>query len=231
MSDVLPRLKPQWRKLLQNEFSKPYMNQLRSFLTQEKQKGHEFAPPSPQVFRVFSEVDYHNIRVVILGQDPYHGKNQANGFAFAVPNGIAPPPSLQNIFKEITANTGQKKMKVPSDLKLWAEQGVFLLNTVLTVRLHNAFSHRGKGWEAFTDRVISLLNQRTLPIVFLLWGSAAQKKSTLITNPAHKILKAPHPSPLSAHRGFLGCGHFSQTNEFLESIGQTKIEWMSHDAQ
>lgn len=212
-----------WRSLLFEEFSKPYIEKIRQHLKSEIQNGHSFFPPKDKIFRALKLVDYPETRVVIIGQDPYHGQGQANGLSFAVENGIIPPPSLKNIFKEIQANTG--KMPQKTCLEGWAKQGVLLLNTVLTVRENLAFSHRDKGWEIFTDKIISLLNEKESPIIFLLWGAAAQSKAKMITNPNHKILKSVHPSPLSAHRGFFGCKHFSIVNEILKSYRQDEIDW------
>ncbi len=214
-----------WRSLLLGEFSKPYIDNLRQLLLNESKKGYEYFPPKEKIFRALKLVDYNNTRVVIIGQDPYHGKGQANGLAFAVENGIALPPSLNNIFKEITADIGKRPQK--SCLEAWAEQGVLLLNTVLTVRANQAFSHRDKGWEIFTDKIISLLNDKNSPIIFVLWGSAAQAKEKMITNKNHRILKSAHPSPLSAHRGFFGCKHFSTVNAILRSLGQNEINWIT----
>ncbi len=217
-------LAPGWRPHLAQEFQKPYMEHLRQLLRQEQRERCQVFPPREKIFRALKLVDFDNTKVVILGQDPYHGVKQANGLAFAVEKGIPLPPSLQNIFKEIKNSIPQVKSIEPT-LEGWAQQGVLLLNTVLTVRENQAFSHRGKGWETFTDKVISCLNEKTTPVVFLLWGSAAQSKSILIHNPLHFILKAPHPSPLSAHRGFLGCGHFLMANKFLQEHNLDPICW------
>lgn len=213
-----------WKPLLEKEFSKPYFENIRQFLRAELQQGHCFFPPKDKVFRAFKLVDYPEVRVVILGQDPYHGQGQANGLSFAVQQGLQAPPSLQNIFKEIESDIGKGRPQ-RTDLEHWAKQGVLLLNTVLTVRENTAFSHRNKGWEQFTDRVIQILNESKHPIIFLLWGAAAHTKSSMITNHIHKILKAPHPSPLSAHRGFFGCKHFSKVNEILKSMNEKEIQW------
>ena len=225
MPEAFSLFLPEWKSLLENEFSQDYMKKLREFLISEKKRGLNFVPKKENVFRAFHTVDYSQVKVVILGQDPYHGENQANGFAFAVPEHLPAPPSLQNIFKEIESDLKIGKPK-NNTLESWANQGVLLLNTVLTVRLHEAFSHREKGWELFTDKIISHLNNQKNPIVFLLWGSAAIQKSKLMTNSHHKILTAPHTSPLSAYRGFFGCKHFSKTNEFLKSIGQNEMSWV-----
>lgn len=212
-----------WRSLLFDEFTKPYIEKVRQLLRNEIQNGYQFFPPKDKIFRALKLVDYQDVRVVVIGQDPYHGKGQANGLSFAVENGVPPPPSLNNIFKEIEADIGKRPHK--TCLESWAKQGVLLLNTVLTVRENLAFSHREKGWEIFTDKIIFLLNQKEAPIIFLLWGSAAQSKAKMITNSNHKILRSVHPSPLSAHRGFFGCKHFSTVNEILKSLRQSEIDW------
>lgn len=217
-------LAPGWEPYLGQEFQKPYMNNLRSFLVSEKENGQVFFPPSNNILRSLNLVDYEQVKVVILGQDPYHGKNQANGLAFAVENNVPMPPSLMNICKEIKNNYPQIQ-NVQRNLENWAKQGVLLLNAVLTVRENQAFSHSGKGWEQFTDEVIQSLNHKKTPVVFLLWGKWAQSKSKFINSSLHKILTAPHPSPLSAHRGFLGCGHFTKANDFLQSHNLTPIDW------
>ncbi|MES2614415.1 MAG: uracil-DNA glycosylase [Bdellovibrionota bacterium] len=213
-----------WHPFLGEEFKKPYMENIRELLRSELKNRYQVFPPKDKIFRALKLVDFYDVKVVILGQDPYHGAHQANGLAFAVENGVPNPPSLMNIFKEIK-NDIQCQANPNSNLEHWAKQGVLLLNTVLTVKENTAFSHRGKGWETFTDKVISSLNEKKSPAVFLLWGSAAQAKSSLITNSIHKILNAPHPSPLSAHRGFLGCKHFSKTNDFLKQNNLTPINW------
>jgi uracil-DNA glycosylase len=212
-----------WKLLLQNEFSKPYLEQIRQHLKQEIHQGYQFFPHKDKIFRALKLVDYNNVRVVIIGQDPYHGKGQANGLSFAVENGVATPPSLNNIFKEIEENCGKRPSS--TNLENWAQQGVLLLNTVLTVRENAAFSHRNKGWEIFTDKIIALLNEKKNPVIFLLWGAAAQSKAIMISNPNHIILKAAHPSPLSAHKGFLGCKHFSKVNEILRAHNEQEIDW------
>lgn len=200
----------------------PHIHALASLETQVNQ-ANVFPPPT-EIFSAFDHCPYDRVKVLILGQDPYHGIGQANGLAFSVAKGQKIPPSLQNIFKELHADC-----HIPAphhgDLSHWAKQGVFLLNTVLTVEQGKANSHRGMGWEAFTDAVLSLVNEKPEPVVFLLWGAASIKKKTLLTNPQHLVLTAPHPSPLSAYRGFLGCGHFSKTNLFLQKHGQTPIHW------
>ena len=212
-----------WDEILKGEFDKEYYQKLRAFLVKEYRTRKIF-PNMFDIFNALKYTPYSGVKAVILGQDPYHGEGQAHGLCFSVKRGVEPPPSLKNIFKEIHDDTG---IGIPDcgELTHWAEQGVLLLNTVLTVRMGEANSHKGMGWECFTDRVISALNEREKPMVFLLWGSNARQKKSLITNPAHKILETVHPSPLSAYNGFFGCRHFSKTNEFLESIGETPIDW------
>ena len=211
-----------WDGLLAQEFEQDYYKRLRRFLVQEY-KTHTIYPDMHDIFNALKYTAYAETRVVILGQDPYHGPNQAHGLCFSVQDGVPAPRSLQNIFKEIHTDIGT----VPpnsGNLARWATQGVLLLNTVLTVREANPNSHKGMGWETFTDRVISLLNEREKPVVFLLWGANARAKSALLTNPSHLILACAHPSPLS-QSGFFGCRHFSKTNEFLEKTGQPPIVW------
>lgn len=203
-----------WDQFLKEQFRQKYYKQLINFLIGEYEKNTIYPAPS-QWFTAFQMTPYEQVKVVILGQDPYHGPRQAHGLAFSVPKGEKTPPSLRNIFKELEADMGITP-PAHGNLESWAKQGVLLLNTVLTVRAGQANSHRDKGWETFTDAAIAYLNQREKPMVFLLWGSNAQKKEALITNSRHYILKAAHPSPLSAHRGFFGCGHFSKTRRFLD---------------
>lgn len=203
-----------WDQFLKEQFRQKYYKQLINFLIGEYEKNTIYPAPS-QWFTAFQMTPYEQVKVVILGQDPYHGPKQAHGLAFSVPKGEKTPPSLRNIFKELEADMGITP-PAHGNLESWARQGVLLLNTVLTVRAGQANSHRDKGWETFTDAAIAYLNQREKPMVFLLWGSNAQKKEALITNSRHYILKAAHPSPLSAHRGFFGCGHFSKTRRFLD---------------
>ena len=218
------KLEASWLAELQREFQEPYMRALRSFLVQEKSK-HRVFPPGSEIFNAFDRTPFHRVRVVILGQDPYHGPGQAHGLCFSVRKGVPTPPSLRNIFKELHASTGAP-IPPHGDLSFWADQGVLLLNTVLTVRAHQAHSHRNRGWEQFTDRVISLLNEKREGLIFVLWGSAAGKKAQMIDSSRHQILRSPHPSPLSAHRGFFGCGHFLAINAHLESRGQPIIDWV-----
>ncbi len=212
-----------WDDLLKGEFDKEYYQKLRGFLAREYQTKRVF-PDMYDIFNALKYTSYKNVKAVIIGQDPYHGEGQAHGLCFSVKKGIEPPPSLKNIYKELSEDVGF----IPpchGELISWARQGVLLLNTVLTVRSGEPKSHRDKGWEIFTDRVIELLDKREEPIVFLLWGSDAQQKKTLIKNPKHWILQTVHPSPLSAYRGFFGCRHFSKTNEILKSIGKEPIDW------
>lgn len=216
-------LAPGWAARIGDEFSKPYMDDLRAFLKSEYGAGRTVYPAKDRIFRALGLVDFDDVKTVVLGQDPYHGENQAIGLAFAVSRTTPPPPSLQNIFKEIKSDVGDAPAS--TELEGWARQGVLLLNTVLTVRAREPLSHRGKGWETFTDRVIQELNAHERPIVFLLWGSPAQQKAKMITQPHHRILKAVHPSPLSAHRGFFGCKHFSKANDFLVQNGLKPIDW------
>ena len=218
------RLEASWKRRLLEEFKREYMVTLRTFLLQRKGAGAVIYPPGPQIFNALNSTPFDAVKVVILGQDPYHGPGQAHGLCFSVPAGVVAPPSLVNIFKEIESDLGV----VPSaggNLQHWAEQGVLLLNAVLTVEQGQAASHQGKGWERFTDRVVSELNSGRDGIVFLLWGAYAQRKGAVIDEQRHLVLKAPHPSPLSAHRGFLGCRHFSQANRWLEQRGQSPIRW------
>lgn len=219
-----PDLPNDWKELLEPEFSKPYFAALKDFLLQEKKRGIKLYPPAGNILEAFKLTPLHSIKVVILGQDPYHGPGQAHGLCFSVPEGVPPPPSLINIFKEIETDTGNIPQS-KGNLTDWANQGVFLLNSVLTVRAGEAGSHRNRGWETFTDEVIRLIGSQQEGIVFLLWGSYAIAKSQLIPGNKHLILTAPHPSPLSAYRGFMGCKHFSQTNDYLRKQGKTEIRW------
>lgn len=213
----------EWDALLADEIRKDYYLRLREFLKQEYTTRRIY-PPMEDIFNALRHTSYSYVRAVILGQDPYHGAGQAHGMCFSVRKGTPPPPSLQNIFKEMKSDLG---IDPPNhgELTAWADSGVLLLNTVLTVREGEANSHRGMGWEQFTDRIIELLNQREQPIVFLLWGGNARSKARLITNPQHLILQCAHPSPLSAYNGFFGCRHFSKTNEFLVQHGMQPINW------
>ncbi|MCR4998546.1 MAG: uracil-DNA glycosylase [Lachnospiraceae bacterium] len=212
-----------WLEPLSTEFHKPYYKNLYETVKKAYHEGPVF-PPSEDIFNAFHFTPLSDVKVVIIGQDPYHNVGQAHGLCFSVQPGIDTPPSLQNIYKELQDDLG---CYIPNNgcLTKWAKEGVLLLNTVLTVRAHEANSHKGIGWEQFTDAVIQIVDKKDDPVVFLLWGAPAQKKAALLHNPNHLILKAPHPSPLSAYRGFFGCKHFSQCNEFLEAHGKTPIDW------
>jgi len=212
-----------WEKALSGEFKKPYYGKLYKTVVSEYSSSQIF-PASEDIFNAFSFTPLEQVKVVILGQDPYHGEGQAHGLCFSVKPSVEAPPSLVNIYKELQQDMG---CYIPNNgyLEKWARQGVLLLNTVLTVRAHQANSHRGIGWEEFTDAAIRALNEQDRPIVFLLWGRPAQMKKNLLNNPKHLILEAPHPSPLSAYRGFFGCRHFSRANEFLMEHGQSAIDW------
>lgn len=218
------KLEASWKKVLSQEFEQNYMKDLRSFLVAELKKKKTIYPKPSEYFAAFEQTPLSRVRVVILGQDPYHGPGQAHGLCFSVRRGIVPPPSLKNIFKEIHQDLG---LPVPQHgcLNHWAEQGVLLLNSVLTVEDGKAASHRNRGWESFTDQVIRAVNDQTSPVVFMLWGSYAQKKGEFIDRRKHCVLESVHPSPLSAHRGFLGCRHFSKANDFLQEHGFTPIDW------
>ncbi len=220
----IEKIEPEWKAALAGEFAKPYMLGLKTFLRQEAARGKKVYPPGPDIFNAFNHTPLSKVKVVLLGQDPYHGPGQAHGLCFSVRDGVPPPPSLKNIFKELHDDLN---IPVPrtGNLMPWADRGVLLLNAVLTVEEGKAHSHRSHGWENFTDRAIEVLNERQDPIVFLLWGAFAQSKAELIKNHSHAILKAPHPSPLSAYTGFLGCRHFSKTNGLLEKWGKQPIDW------
>ena len=213
----------EWDDLLKDEFQKDYYLKLREFLKREY-FSQRIYPDMHDIFNALKYTSYSDVKAVIIGQDPYHGRGQAHGLCFSVQKGVAVPPSLQNIYKEIQSDLGIPPAS-HGYLKKWADNGVLLMNTVLTVREGQANSHKGKGWEIFTDRVIELLNQREKPIVFLLWGGNAKQKLRLITDPKHCILQAAHPSPLSASNGFFGCRHFSRANEFLAANGMEPIDW------
>lgn len=223
------QLHPSWQAVIGGEFDKPYMQALRAFLKEKKAAGKIIYPPSALIFNAFNHTPFEQVRVVIIGQDPYHGQNnagqpQAHGLSFSVPKGVDLPPSLQNIYKEIEADL-HIKMSKSGDLTPWAEQGVLLLNATLTVEQANAGSHQNKGWEAFTDAAIAALNQQRENLVFVLWGSYAQKKGAIIDESKHLVLKSVHPSPLSAHRGFFGNHQFSKINQYLKQHGQAEINW------
>ncbi len=221
-------LTKQWKNVLSDEIAKPYFSELYNRLDAEYQTANVF-PAKENVLRALNLTPYDNVRVVILGQDPYHGKGQANGLAFAVNHGVKLPPSLINVYAEIESDLNVKMPRGVGTLLGWQRQGVLLLNTTLTVRESQPFSHSTYGWQTFTDAVISALSRRDEPIVFMLWGAPAKQKAILIDKSKHKILYAPHPSPLSAHRGFFGCKHFSLANEFLLSNGYDPIYWNEVD--
>ena len=218
------QLHSSWQAIIGQEFDKPYMHALRAFLKQEKALGKVIFPPGSQIFNAFNHTPFDQVRVVIIGQDPYHGPNQAHGLSFSVPDGVKLPPSLVNIFKEIESDLGIK-MTGRGDLSPWAEQGVLLLNATLTVEQANAGSHQKRGWETFTDAAIASLNQHREGLVFVLWGSFAHQKGAAIDATKHLVLKSVHPSPLSAHRGFFGQHQFSKINQYLEQHGQAPINW------
>lgn len=212
-----------WDELLNEQTEMEYMSRLRTFLKEEYATQTVY-PPMSDMFNALKCTPYHSVKIVLIGQDPYHQPGQAMGMSFSVREGVTIPPSLRNIYREIETTTGHKQ-PANGDLTRWAVQGVLLLNAVLTVRRGEPGSHRGKGWEQFTDSIIHLLNQRAEPIVFLLWGADAKRKQELITNPVHKVLTAAHPSPFSADKGFFGCDHFRKANQLIEENGGTPIEW------
>jgi len=218
------RLEASWKQRLESEFDQPYMQDLRAFLLHRKRAGAQIYPAGEKIFNALNSTPFDAVKVVIIGQDPYHGPGQAHGLCFSVQPGVQTPPSLVNIYKEIHADLGIPVAR-HGYLKTWAEQGVLLLNAVLTVEMGQAGAHQGKGWEQFTDRVIALLNEQRDGLVFMLWGSYAQKKGGFIDTGRHLVLKAPHPSPLSAHRGFLGCRHFSAANHYLEQCSGEAVNW------
>lgn len=217
------KIEKSWKQLLHDEFSKSYFAELVAFVKKEYSSTKVY-PPAPQIFRAFEECPVENLRVVILGQDPYHGPGQAHGLCFSVNDGVQIPPSLQNIYKEVHSDTGAAIPK-SGNLDRWAKQGVLLLNATLTVVAGNAGSHQKKGWEQFTDSVIASISKHTEHVVFILWGRYAQNKAGLIDSSKHLILTAVHPSPLSAYSGFFGCKHFSKANEYLEFVGKKPINW------
>ncbi len=224
MTERTVQLDEGWKQVLADQFEQPYMQQLRGFLQAEKSAGKVIFPPGPLMFNALNSTPLEQVKVVIIGQDPYHGPGQAHGLSFSVPPGVPAPPSLQNIFKEIQRDLGYP---IPGHgcLQSWADQGVLLLNAVLSVQQANAGSHANRGWERFTSRIIEVLNEQREHLVFMLWGSYAQKKGAHIDSKRHCVLASPHPSPLSAHRGFLGNGHFSAANRYLQEHGLTPIDW------
>lgn len=217
------RIAEDWKEILFEEFSKPYFEELVSFVKQEYASGEIF-PAGRNIFRAFDKCPFDKLKVVIIGQDPYHGEGQANGLCFSVNEGTPFPPSLKNIFKEVSDDIGTP-IPTSGELDRWAEQGVLLLNSVLTVRAHNAASHAGRGWERFTDAVVKAIAERKQGVVYMLWGSYAQRKGSIADSRQNLILHAVHPSPLSAYKGFFGCKHFSQANRYLVSIGKEPIVW------
>jgi uracil-DNA glycosylase len=218
------KLHQSWLAPLRGEFGQPYMGELKRFLLAERERGRTIFPRAANWFRALDLCPLDTVRVVILGQDPYHGPGQAHGLCFSVPPDVRPPPSLVNIFKEMESDLGIRP-SAHGFLEHWASQGVLLLNSVLTVEMGRAASHREKGWERFTDAVVRLVNAKADPVVFMLWGSYAQKKAGFVDTSKHLVLKAAHPSPLSAHSGFFGCRHFSKANAFLEERGSPPIDW------
>ena len=223
MTEVNPQINESWKTQLIDEFGAPYFSKLKEFLVSEKQHNKTILPPGPKIFSAFDFTSFENVKVVLLGQDPYHGPGQAHGLSFSVPDGIKPPPSLVNMFKELQNDCG---IPIPAkgNLEKWARQGVLLLNATLTVQANNAGSHQGKGWEKFTDAVIKTISDKKKGIVFLLWGNFAKKKAELIDVSKHFVLTAAHPSPL-AGGAFFGCRHFSKTNEILKQQGLEPIDW------
>ncbi|ETZ21091.1 uracil-DNA glycosylase [Pedobacter sp. V48] len=218
-------LEKSWLKELDAEFEKSYMKDLKAFLQQEKQKGTTVYPKGSDIFNALDHTPFDKVKVVILGQDPYHGQGQAHGLSFSVQKGITIPPSLKNIYKELATDVEGFSTPTHGNLTQWADEGVLLLNATLTVRAHEAGSHQGKGWEIFTDKIISQLSEHRKGLVFLLWGRYAQNKSALIDQTKHTILTAAHPSPFSAYNGFFGCKHFSKANAILEKQGLSGIDW------
>jgi len=223
MEKTNPKIEAEWLEILKDEFAKPYFEELKTFLLDEK-KLYRIYPPGNRIFAAFDHTPFSKVKVVILGQDPYHGDGQAHGLCFSVPDGIPVPPSLVNIYKELNSDLG---IPIPQtgNLEKWASQGVLLLNATLTVRANQAGSHQRRGWENFTDEVIRRLSAQQSGIVFILWGSYAQAKESMIDTSKHFVLKAVHPSPLSVYRGFFGCRHFSKTNELLKTVGKAPIDW------
>ncbi|MGG9971730.1 uracil-DNA glycosylase [Ferruginibacter sp. SUN002] len=219
------KMEPSWKEALKHEFTKPYFLEIVTFLKTEKLAGKTIYPPGPLIFNAFNQTPFDKTRVVILGQDPYHNPGQAHGLSFSVPNGIKPPPSLVNMYKEIQKDIGVAMPAAYGNLTKWAEQGVLLLNAILTVRANEPASHSKIGWMNFTDAVIQKISDEKTGVVFLLWGKFAQEKQSLIDETKHHVLKAAHPSPFSADKGFFGCNHFSKTNEYLVEQGYPPIDW------
>lgn len=219
------QLHPSWKQILKDEFTKPYFLQLVTFLRTEKAQGKIIFPPGSLIFNAFNSTPFNEVKVVIIGQDPYHGKGQAQGLSFSVPEGINPPPSLVNIFKELRSDLGIDMPKGYGNLSQWAKQGVFLLNAILTVRANEPASHAKFGWAEFTNRVIEKISDETENTVFMLWGKFAQEKQALINETRHLVLKAAHPSPFSADKGFFGCKHFSKANQYLSNHQRMPINW------
>jgi uracil-DNA glycosylase len=230
MSEDRVRLEASWKEALGDEFDKSYMVKLREFLAAEKRARKIIFPKGDNIFAALDLTPLPSAKVVVIGQDPYHGPNQAHGLCFSVQPGVPRPPSLVNIFQEINDELGTAERRLEGErgcLEPWARQGVLLLNAVLTVERGRAGSHQGRGWEDFTDRIVEILNEHRSGLVFLLWGSYAQKKGAIVDRQRHCVLSAPHPSPLSAHRGFIGCGHFALANRYLEEHGQTPVDWFA----
>jgi uracil-DNA glycosylase len=225
MSDKTIQIHESWRTVLKDEFDKPYFRELKQFLQQQKAAGKIIYPPGSLIFNAFNSTPFENVRVIILGQDPYHGPGQAHGLCFSVQHGIKPPPSLVNIYKELAADIPGFNIPNHGCLQHWTTQGVFLLNAILTVEASQPASHQKKGWEEFTNAVIQKLSKEREGLVFILWGNFAQQKAVLIDDTRHTILKAAHPSPFSAYNGFFGCKHFSKTNEILKAKGEQEINW------
>ena len=223
MATLQPQIHDSWKAILKDQFEAEYFGKLKEFLVEEKQKFPVY-PPGPLIFNAFEQTPFDRVKVVILGQDPYHGPGQAHGLCFSVPDNVKPPPSLMNIFKEIESDLGIKPPQ-RGNLESWAKQGVMLLNATLTVRANQAGSHQKKGWENFTDSVITKISEQRENIVFILWGNYARAKKTLINSSKQLILEAAHPSPFSAYSGFMGCKHFSKTNEWLREHGIEEIDW------
>lgn len=230
MAEDRVRLESSWKDILRDEFEQPYMTRLRGFLLDEKRAGKKIFPPGDEIFAALDKTPLERVKVVVIGQDPYHGPDQAHGLCFSVRAGVALPPSLVNIFKEIGEEYPGEERGFDGQrgcLEPWARQGVLLLNAVLTVERGRAGSHQGRGWETFTDAVVRVLNEKRNNLVFLLWGSYAQKKGAVVDRSRHRVLTAPHPSPLSAHRGFFGCNHFRDANAYLEQHGLEPVDWFA----